>query len=214
MKNLKHILSFSVIIVFITLFIASASASAVYTPPAQNNSEKQFSKIINKPYDEVWDNLINYAASTYFGIENFEKESGLLTLSFGASNPEEYITGGYLKVDIKNINESRHFEGDFVKYHALYNSVSLIGKMQIVVKKKNEIATQVIVNAKYVFTINQKILTNSGSNLYYAYVPETWSFNSGNCGETIMAFPEDGTAPNRIICPTYKAENAILNALK
>ena len=198
MKNFKHILSFSVIVVFIMLFIASASASGVYKPPMKNNSENQFSKIINKPFDEVWDRLISYSAGTFFGIENFEKESGLLTLSFGASNPEEYITGGYWKVDIKVLAQKRNFEGDYVKYLSSYNKGQLIGKMNIVVVKIDSAKTKVVVNARYIFSDDTT----------------TWSFNSGSCAEVMVANPANGTPPTRTICPTYKAENAILDALE
>jgi len=35
---------------------------------------------INKGFDEVWTSLIEYSASSFFAIDNFEKDSGLMTL--------------------------------------------------------------------------------------------------------------------------------------
>jgi len=76
-----------------TIMVSCVSVKAIYNPPLQEYSKTNYAKTINKSYNKVWESLINYSASTFFGIENFEKESGLLTLSFGSSNPSDYITG-------------------------------------------------------------------------------------------------------------------------
>jgi len=203
----KIIFLFMSLSIFIFGLSSCVSVKATYTPPLQEESHNKYSKIINKTYDEVWDALINYSASTFFGIENFEKESGLLTLSFGASSPQDYITGGYWKTDIVYGVNELHFEGDYVEYISLYQNGSLSGKMNIVVKKINDNSTQVIVNARYVFSSN--VIDVNGRNH-----SDTWSFNTGGCKEVVITNATVGTPPTRTICPTYKAENAILSALE
>jgi len=205
MKKQFYLLTF----LFISQIILSScvSISAIYKPPTQENLKSNYSKIIDKNYDDVWNALINYSASTFFGIENFEKESGLLTLSFGASTPQDYITGGYWKTDLVYGANQLHFEGDYVEYLSIYQNGSLIGKMNIVVKKITDNSTQVIVNARYVFTSNG---TDANGRNY----SNTWSFNTGECKEVAVSNATKGTPPIRTICPTYKAENAILEALE
>lgn len=203
----KIIFLFMSLSILILGLSSCVSVKAVYKPPVQETSLNKYSKIINKTYDEVWNSLITYSASTFFGIENFEKESGLLTLSFGASNPQDYVTGGYWKTDIVYGFNELHFEGDYVEYVSLYQNGSLSGKMNIVVKRINDNSTQVIVNARYIFSSN--VIDLNGRNY-----SNTWSFSTGDCKEVAVTNAVIGTPPTRTICPTYKAENAILSALE
>lgn len=189
------------------LLAGCISSKSIYKPPTHESSQQLYTNEFNKPYSVIWEALINYSASTFFGIENFEKESGLLTLSFGASNPQEYITGGYWKTDIVYGVNELHFEGDYVEYLSLYQNGSLVGKMNIVVKKIDETNTKVVVNARYVFSTN---ITDADGRSYN----NTWSFNTGGCSEIMVSNASKGTQPTRTLCPTYKAENAILNALE
>jgi len=204
MKKLMYILI--IFILTTALFQSCVSVSAVYNPPIEDKALNKYSKTITKSFDEVWDALINYSARTFFGIDNFEKESGLLTLSFGASNPEEYVTGGYWKTDVVYGANQLHFEGDYVEYLSIYQNGTLTGKMNIVVNRINESSTQVIVNARYVFSISAVDANGRTQN-------NTWSFNTGECEELRISNATKGTPPTRTLCPTYKAENAILQAL-
>lgn len=204
---MRHILIL-IIVGSILLFTNCTSIKAIYKPPIEGeHSLSKYSKVIDKTFDNVWDALINYAAGTFFGIDNFEKESGLLTLSFGASNPEDYITGGYWKTDILYGTYELHFEGDYVEYLSLYQNGILTGKMNIVVRKISETSTQAVVNARYVFSTNSVDAQGMSYN-------NTWSFNTGSCQEILISNATKGTPPTRTICPTYKAEDAILKALE
>jgi len=203
-KQFYIYISFMVLSLLLSSCISSKS---IYKPPSQENLQNKYIKEFNRPYNEIWDALINYSASTFFGIDNFEKESGLLTLSFGASNPQDYITGGYWKTDIVYGVNELHFEGDYVEYLSLYQNGSLVGKMNIVVKKIDDNNTRVVVNARYVFSTNA---TDANGRSYN----NTWNFNTGGCSEIMVSNASKGTQPTRTLCPTYKAENAILSALE
>jgi len=80
--------------------------------------------------------------------------------------------------------------------------------MNIVVKKISENSSQVIINARYVYSSDFTDTNGRSIN------NDTWVFNTGECKEVFVSNPTKGTPPSRTICPTYKAENAILNALK
>lgn len=205
MKKLMYLLTIFVLTTI--LFQGCVSVSAAYTPPIEENTLNKYSKIIDKNFDEVWESLINYSASTFFGIENFEKESGLLTLSFGASNPEEFITGGYWETDVGYGRNQFHFEGDYVEYLSVYQNGTLNGKMNIFVKKINESSSQVVINARYVFS-------SGGVDANGRTYKNIWSFNTGSCQEIRVLNSVQGLPPTRKLCPTYKVENAILRALE
>jgi hypothetical protein len=195
------------IVISLVLILFGCSTSAIYKPPIENLNPTNYSKVINKSFDDTWDALINYSAGTFFGIENFEKESGLITLSFGASKPEDYVTGGYWKVDVVRGANSLHFEGDYVEYCSIYQNGTLMGKMNIVVKEIDSTHSKVTANAKYVFTAEQVLETGQ-------HYSTTWSFTSESCDEVAPANITKGTPPTRTLCPTFKAEDSVLKAIE
>lgn len=191
-----------VLLGFITIFVLWGCASATYVAPKSSNEIKNYSRVINKSYDDTWKALIEYSASTFFSIDNFEKASGLLTLSFGASNPSEFVTGGQWNASSLN----NHFSGDYADYLVQYQNGILNGKMNIVVSQIDSSHTKVTVNARYIFTAIAVYDNRNYTN--------TWSFDSGNCGTINVSLPTRGTQPQRTICPTYKAESEVLKAIE
>ena len=71
--------------------------------------------------------------------------------------------------------------------------------MNIYVMKISENKTKVSVHARY-------IITDNAGNTRTVETGDYIKYNTTNSAK--------GTPPYRIICPTYKAENAIINALK
>jgi len=172
--------------------------SAQYTAPkVKPVSPESYTRVINKSYDETWSALIQYAGGAFFSIDNFEKASGLLTLSFGSSRPSEFITGGQWEA-----KGTINFSGDYVDYLARYANGQLQGKMNIVVVQLEPNKTKVSVRARYIFTSNHP---NIGTI--------TWSFDSGGYDTQYIAGKAAGTPDTRTLMPTYKAEKAILDAI-
>lgn len=171
-------------------------ASATYEEPAHVETNKRNEVLLDKSYDAVWNSLIQYSASTFFAIKNYEKDSGLITLEFGASNPEDFVTGGYWK--------NSGFEGEYVQYLSDSFNGQLNGLMNIVVAETDNQKTKVIVNARYVFT------TPNTKNA----LGNTWVFDSGSCDRVRVHNAAMGIQDTRTLCPTYKAEETIINALK
>lgn len=209
--DLKRILiTLFLFIVPFLLVSCGGFSTAIYTPPAENHPIDKYSKVINKPFDTVWGDLISYLGKTHFGIENLEKESGLLILSFGSANPEQFVTGGLIHIDRPTGINSFDFKGDYVRYCKYQHNGTLNARMNIVVRRLSDTTTSVRVNARYVFTVD-----------FYTQLPQinkyshSWIFNTGECSEKLL--PEylrvPGTSETRTICPTYAAEEEILEAL-
>lgn len=64
-----------------------------YLPPAPR-PEISFEVISNSDFATTWSALIEYTASTSFSIDEFERESGLITLSFSPSDPASVVECG------------------------------------------------------------------------------------------------------------------------
>ena len=181
-----------------TLFLFSCAAGS-YTPPSVSEEPIVNSIVIEKPYDVVWAKLITQLATTYFGIENYEKQSGLITLSFGASNPSNFITGGSVRVS----NIAAKYEGDYIGYLCKYSDADFKAKMNIVVTSLSDNQTKVTINARYVFT---------------SYVKETnerntWSFNTNGYDKIEPRRSLDSNNIFRIVKPTHRAEKDLLDSL-
>jgi predicted small lipoprotein YifL len=188
------------LLILIVSLLGACGVKGTYSPPRHDNNHNKYTVTLNRPYDEVWKSLIQYSASEFFAIDNYEKDSGLITLDFGASSPSEFITGGDWTFTAPNFN----FAGDYVEFMEKYRNASLNGRMNIVVIPIDDSTTRVSVNARYIFTVP--------SNQYSP--GDTFSFDTGACKTKTISNAASGTVPSRTLCPTYKAEEAILKALR
>lgn len=173
--------------------------SGTYTPPQPAPQSPQYERVVNKSFNETWTALIDYTSQAFFGIDRFEKESGLMTLNFGSSEPARYIDCGHMKA--KSARES--IDMPYVDFLNQRYNARLDGKMNLVVRSLGTNRTVVRVNARYVFSYPAQ------SN----YPSSTWTFDSG--GEAKVTIPEaiSGTIPTRTCRPTYAAELAVLDAI-
>jgi hypothetical protein len=146
------------------------------------------------PFDQTWQKLIEYAAGTFFAIESYEKESGLMTLSFSSSQPSQFVDGGYFKFS----NLTTSFDGNYVDYLAQYYGGKLEGKMNIALIRASDNQTRVTVNARYV----------------YSCLQNTWAFNSGGSSTIRVEGAANGTSDTRTLVPTHFAEQSVLKALE
>ena len=184
------------LIIFLSVIPFILSCAAQYTPPPQR-SNNNFSTVIHQNYDLVWAAVIDHLSSAFFAIDNFEKNSGLVTVSFGASNPEEFVDCGQWK--------RGQFEGPYVQFVRQAYQASLSGKMNISVRRIAEDETEVRVNARYILTVPPGDIGTSA---------DMWVFDSGSYSTIPVTNPALGTSTDRTCRPTYKAETSILEAVK
>ena len=161
-----------------------------------------FGKITNQA-EEVstlsFNSLPHLKKGSFFAIDNCEKDSGLINLSFGDSKPSDFETGGHWKS-----TGSGSFEGDYVDYLSKDWNCKLVGKLNILVSRVSENKTRIRISARYLFIAHSR---QSGES-------QTWSFDTGSCDTITPTNPASGTPKFRTICPTYKAEGAIINTVK
>lgn len=180
--------------------------SGQYTPPiAQDYSN---TVVVNKPFDAVWGDLVSYASGSFFGIKNFEKESGLLTLSFGAGDASRYIDCGNFSVE----QGANSFNGTYVQWVQQTSDAELNGAMNLLVRPLDRNNTEVVVNARYIFTIPSVVI---GSGIYAQRIPTmTWSFDSRTQDTRAVYNAVPGTSATRTCQPTGVAEQEILTGVQ
>ena len=85
-----------------------------YVPPNIDDTNFKNSTISNKNFDETWNSVLDFVNDSFFKIENLEKDSGLLTLSFGAKEAEKFIDCGDFEYTLFFTGEE--FKGSYIDY--------------------------------------------------------------------------------------------------
>lgn len=128
--------------------------------------------LLAEPFGVVWDRLVGRLASSFFVINNIERESRLINASFSSQSPEEFVDCGettriYERGDEKTeytypVAASSSFRmaataGNLNQFPVTYfvnRSTELDGRLNIYVAPTDADSTRVTVNARYVLTVS------------------------------------------------------------
>jgi len=224
---------------FILLLLTScastpANFSSYYTPPTLTNVQNN--KSVDSNFDDVWDELVGDLAKTFYVINNIDKQSRLLNVSFRvADNISSYIDCGVSDVKFslaskqldskyKVADSSSHFvEADVQNsvpntiYFEYFRLPSLEGRANIYVAPSEQ-GTTVSVNTRYEWSFRAEYDT-------YLYAPLYNSHNriasAGRRSDTRYMEPVTfntnqvgGRAPEVQCVSTGKFENDILDLVE
>ncbi len=177
-----------------------------YVPPNIDNTNFKNSTISNKNFDETWNSLIDFVNDSFLKIENLEKYSGLLTLSFGAKEAEKFIDCGDFEYTLFFTGED--FKGSYIDYAKSGLLAVLEAKMNINIEKIDNESTKISINTNYRYS------TQHALGYYDPKLNQTYSFESGGYQTIDVINPIKGSIPTRTCKSTNFAENAIFNVIK
>ena len=66
--------------------------SMKYTEPEMVKINNEIT--VDKPYSVVWDSLVKQISKSFYMINNIDKESRIINISFTVNNPENYVDCG------------------------------------------------------------------------------------------------------------------------
>jgi hypothetical protein len=142
-----------------------------YAPPGGDSVVKNES-LVSSSFDETWDRLVARLSSSFFVINNIDKASRLINVSFTTEEPQQYLNCGTTTRHFEHLNENRDYSYPVAgssnfkvvakggPYHNLAivgeiaRRVSLEGRINVYVAPVDKSGTRVLVNAKYVMTIH------------------------------------------------------------
>jgi hypothetical protein len=206
-------------VVLLAIILTGCMAGKVdYSMPATTPSELN-SKTIEKSRDAVWSSSIPKLGKQFFVINNIDKSSGLINLSY-SGNPESFIDCGRVTSYVKNARGERTY--DFAGSSAnqsyeimnpnglflLERKMSLEGRMNLIFEEIDQNSTKVTANTRYVIT--RQVTSRHISSNFPQSKTDTISFNSGERA----SFPatHDGRA---LICvSTGKLERDVLSQIE
>ena len=177
-----------------------------YVPPNIDDTIFKKSVITNKNFDETWSSVIDFVNDSFFKVENLEKDSGLLTLSFGSKKAKKFIDCGDFEYTLFFTGEE--FKGSYIDYAKSGLLAVLEAKMNINIQKIDNESSKIIINTNYTYS------TQHALGYYDPELNQTYSFESGGYQTIDVINPIKGSIPTRTCKATNFAENAILNVIK
>lgn len=178
------------VILFVSIsfsFFGCASGNFTYIPSNQPAFVKN-SIDVDKSKDSTWNQLIAGLSSGFFVINNMDRESGFLNLSY-AGDPEKYVDGGELNYTMSNLRGERTYRFPASRASAQYEAMvgsnlcgflrqlDLDGRINILLSELAPSRTRITVNIRYILTL--KVTGQSVTGQIVAPYQETFSFNSG-----------------------------------
>ena len=177
-----------------------------YVPPSIDDTNFKKSVITNKNFDETWISVTDFVNDSFFKIENINKDSGLLTLSFGSKEVEKFIDCGDFEYTLFFTGEE--FKGSYIDYVKSGLLAVLEAKMNINIQKIDNESTRISINTNYTYS------TQHALGYYDPKLNQTYSFESGGYQTIDVINPIKGSIPTRTCKSTNFAENAIFNVIQ
>jgi len=97
-----------ILIAFMTLILIACAGNVTYKDPI-NRGQSQYFITVDKPRDVVWNSSIPELGKKIFVINNIDKSSGLINLSY-SGNPEDFIDCGRIISHVQNLAGSRTYD--------------------------------------------------------------------------------------------------------
>jgi hypothetical protein len=175
-------------------------------------------RIIDKPREAVWNSSVPELGKQFFVINNLDKSSGLINLSY-SGDPERYVDCGRLISYVKNARGERTY--DFPASRAQYSyevlnergyffverKMLLEGRVNLVFEENGANSTRVTANTRYV--VNKQVVTRNPLDNVPRTYSESIAFNTGGRA----AFPDiQGQAVECV--STGELEREILSFIK
>jgi hypothetical protein len=163
----------------IAIALSAAVAAGCATPgtsnigylPPENPTKMSNEVVVDKPFESVWDALVRDLAKSFYVINNIEKQSRLINVSFSTDAPETYVDCGtttrtYARGDENqtykyNVASSFTYKvaartGNLNQFPVTRNisrRTVLEGRANIYVAPEGQ-GTRVSVNARYILSVN------------------------------------------------------------
>jgi hypothetical protein len=130
-------------------------------------------KVVNKSFDAVWASTIPSIGKAFFVINNLDKNSGLVNVSY-SGDPEKYIDCGVIRSDVSNMRGQRSYEFPAASAYQTYEimqdghlffierKMDLDGRVNLIFEPIGKSQTRVTANTKYVVRKSLRIARAEG----------------------------------------------------
>jgi hypothetical protein len=181
-------------IVLVLLVLCGCGATRIstsYREPARANDVAN-SKIIDLAFDDAWAKMIPRIGSTFFSVNNIDKASGFMNVSY-SGDPLKYVDCGVQTYTLTRFGQAN--SGSFPAASAygeevfhtgldvstvVASKMALEGRANIILERLSAAKTKVTVNVIYVVSRNVSVL--SGMSELPPPQTDTVSFSTNSVG--------------------------------
>lgn len=168
---MKRMTSFAFLMVLVLSMAGCTSGRVIYSRPwAADRAET--SVTVPQTKDIIWQKLLSGIGDSFFIINNVDKESGFINVSY-SGDPCRFVDCGTIDSDIVSGSDKRNYNFPACKVYQEYEiiekgqnmflkrSMSLDGRANIVVQE-GENGTHVKVNVRYVVQKKVQVINDNG----------------------------------------------------
>jgi len=155
---------FAAVAMVVGILSGCATSNAIYTPPER--VEVNNTMLVPQDFDTVWDRLVRQLSSDFFVINNIDKGSRLINISFSTQTPSRYVDCGNTERTFSNVRGTQNYNyksadsSSFISTNNMGQATNftrrtkLEGRSNIYVAPEGNSSTQVVVNTKYVLGVD------------------------------------------------------------
>lgn len=191
----------------VSFLTGCASSSMDYRPPSAQNLQN--TKEVSVPFDQAWDSLVRQLSSDFFVINNIDKNSRLINISFSSQRPSEFVDCGITNRTFDNARGKTNYS--YVTADS--TAFSIVNKQSIVfnVTRKTKLegrvniyvaptasGTSLVVNTKYAVMVNANLVSFDGAQRDSANNTFDFSTKQGYSSPEISCYAK-GTLEQRIL---------------
>jgi hypothetical protein len=197
---------FLVLIAAMFSFLGCSTIS--YSPPEARSVKEN---IVTLPVarDPFWKDFVSQLSGEFFVINNLDKETGLINVSY-SGDPERFVDCGRVRIsDEREFAASRgaqtYRQWSALKEYRIDRQMQLDGRMNIIVQELDSKNTQLTVNTRYV--VNRRMTATDSSGRLTSNTNDSASFNYGQDGN----FPSLGESSPLVCRSTGALERQIIS---
>ena len=209
-------------VLVLSTFIVGCAGKLDYVRPTIQPTHLANVKLINKPREAVWNSTVPELGKQFFVINNLDKSSGLINVSY-TGDPEKYIDCGRVTSYVKNAQGERTYDFSAAKaqqsYEVMIPSVglffierkmSLDGRVNLIFEEVGTSQTRVTANTRYV--VQRQLTVRNAANNFPQSSSDSVSFNSDSSASFPAASASDSRATECVA--TGELEREILSTIK
>lgn len=201
------------------LLLGGCAGKIDYAPPTKSTVVNN-QKIVDKPKDVVWNNSMAELGKNFFVINNLDKSSGFINISYSGS-PEKYVNCGYLTSYVKNARGERTYHFPAASANERYEIMDpqfgliLVNRQMQLEGRVNLIFEQITPNQTRISANTRYVLQKKGTAYSYGAnqsknFEDSISFNSG-----ASAFFRPSSSGESVECVSNgRLEEEILEMIK
>ena len=196
----------------IAAILSLAGCSTISYSPPEGTSFKENIVTLPVARDPFWKDFVSQLSGQFFVINNLDKETGLINVSY-SGDPEKFIDCGRVRIsDETEFPASRgaqsYRQWSALKAYRIDRQMQLDGRMNIIVQELDSQKTQLTVNTRYI--VNRRMTTTDSSGRLTSSTNDSATFNYGQDG----TFPNLGESSPEVCRSTGGLERQIISTAR